>query len=139
MKPTTVQSGTIAEMVVVAELTKRLYPVCLPITHGSAYDLAVENRKGKMLRIQVKRAYLHCREPNRKLYIDIRRLVTTRTSGSKVIAKNYKSDSFDFAIGVDVKNNDFWIVSFDDFTSYKSAICLESDKGMKFKNRWDLL
>lgn len=53
---TTTHRGDVAEMLAAAELLRRGYRVCRPLSNGSPYDLIVDDG-ASLHRIQVKRAY----------------------------------------------------------------------------------
>ncbi len=126
-----IKNGTIAEMIVVSELLKEGHSVFLPISHDNRYDLIIDNKK-KLIRIQVKKAFLHKEGKKMAYYIETRR----RTDAKPV---PYGNKDFDFCIACNITSNVCWVIPIDIFLLYKSGLKLESLKIEKYKKAWGLL
>lgn len=123
-----VQRGSVAELVVAAEASKRGFVVSMPISHNSHYDLILDN--GKLYRVQVKRVYTVNNHGSLAKCVESRRI-----SGKK--RWQYPDDSYDFLVACDVDSNDTWIIPFEIATKYKAQIYLGSKD--KYKNQWVLV
>ena len=131
----------IAESAVTTELLKRGFRVLRPVGDRLAYDLAIDFRQGKLLRIQVKSAWF---DASRECYtVDVRR---TKTNRRRMLRKRYNSSDFDFAIVYLADIRVFYIMPISVFSSYESTVALiEADKRQRkprsagYRERWDLL
>ncbi len=130
----------IAESAVTTELLKRGFRVLQPIGDRLAYDLAVDLR-GKLLRIQVKRAWFNAK--TNCYVVDARR---TKTNRRRMLRQHYESKDFDFAIIYLADLDVFYVLPISAFSAYRGTITfIETDKrqrkpkSAKYRERWDLL
>ncbi len=120
--------GTIAELIVSSEATKRGFNVCLPLSHNSSYDLIVDGKE--LYKIQVKRAYKVNNHGTKTLCVESRKI-----KGNQRWA--YKETDYDFLIACDCETNDVWIFPYSMSSKYKAQIYLVSKKD--YENQWTLL
>ncbi|HPM42257.1 MAG TPA: group I intron-associated PD-(D/E)XK endonuclease [Candidatus Omnitrophota bacterium] len=128
----------IAEAAVITMLLKRGFNVLQPVGDRLPYDLAVDIN-GKLLRIQVKSAWLY----NGSYTVDTRR---TKTNRRQMRRSRYDGKDFDFAILYIDRLSAFYVMPVSVFANYKSGISLVERKTRQrkpqsatYKDRWDLL
>ena len=134
----TLQKGTESELAVAYELVKLGGLVSFPITHNSQYDLIVDN-KGKLSRIQIKRAYIHSKKRGNTLCVETRRILVKHSGDNKTVTRKYSKDSYDFLIAHYPKNDEFWILPFNVCDKYAAQIYLTTRKNEQYRQKWSLL
>lgn len=125
-----IQRGNVAELMVAAEASKRNFVVSLPISHNSHYDLILD--KGKLIKVQVKRAYPLQYHDKKMLCVEGRLI-----SGGK--KNSYEKGSYDYLFACDVDKGDIWIIPFVYASKFKAQIYLETSKTIQYKNQWSLV
>lgn len=139
-KETTKSRGDIAEYKVIAELLELGHSVLLPCGDRLPYDIAVDV-DGRLLRIQVKRAY-------RTEYSDNSYQANVRQSQTN--RKVYKTtkhapDKYDFfVIWIPTRDGVFYIIPSTVAYSFGSSLTVTIDglgksRAAEFKNAWHLL
>jgi hypothetical protein len=133
----TIARGTVAELMVSVELSKKEMTVCLPLNHNSEYDLVADTENG-LRKIQVKRAYSVDNHGTKVLCVETRRILVKHSGKKGSVAGKYSDNGYDFLIACDVDNHNFWIIPRDKTAQYKAQIYLT--KGMEqYLNQWILL
>ena len=130
----TISRGTVAELLVATELSKKELTVCLPLNHNSEYDLIVDNKK-ELKKIQVKRAYQVNNHGTKVLCVETRRILVKHSGKKGSVARRYSNKGYDYLIACDVDNNNFWIIPKKIADNYKAQIYLTS-KMEVYKNQW---
>ena len=133
----TIARGTVAELCVATELSKKEITICMPLNHSSEYDLIADTSKG-LERIQVKRAYINNNHGYKQLCVETRRIMVKHSGKKGSVAKSYSQNGFDYLIACDVDNNNFWIIPIKKVLEYKAQIYLGS-KMEQYKNQWSLV
>ena len=128
----------IAESVVSTELLKRGFHVLCPIGDRLPYDLCID-RNGKLIRLQVKRAWLR----KRVYIVDSRR---TKTNRRRMVRSRYRTSDFDYAVLYIQDHDIFYIMPNKEFCSYRSEITLSENNSRQrrprsacYREAWGLL
>ncbi len=139
-KETTKSRGDIAEYKVVAELLELGHSVLLPCGDRLPYDIAIDNN-GRLLRIQVRRAYPSGYSENSYL-AGVRQSQTNR----KVYkVTKHGPDEYDFlVVWIPTRDRVFYIIPATIAHSFGSTITVSVDglgkaRASKFRNAWQLL
>lgn len=133
----TIARGTVAELLVSAELSKLGLTVCLPLNHNSEYDLVADSHNG-LRKVQVKRAYKVNNHGTNVLCVETRRILVKHSGRKGSVAGKYSENGYDFLIACDVDTNNFWIIPREKTAQFKAQIYLT--KGMEqYLNQWTLL
>lgn len=132
--------GDIAEYKVVIEALFHGINVSMPVGDRLPYDMIFDVR-GKLLKIQVKAAWLDSRSGD---YVVDTRISKTNRAKHKYV--KYKNSDFDFAIVVIIAKNIFYVFPSSVFNSYRSGIKLgltknkqRKPKALKYKDAWFLI
>jgi len=133
----TIARGTVAELLVSAELSKLGLTVCLPLNHNSEYDLVVDT--GKHLRkIQVKRAYEVNNHGTKVLCVETRRILVKHSGKKGSVAGKYSDNGYDYLVACEVDSNKFWIIPREKTAQFKAQIYLTKDME-QYLSQWNLL
>ncbi len=125
-------------MAVAYKLSKLGGLVSLPVTHNSQYDLIVDFN-GKLIKVQVKRAYIHSKKRSNTLCVETRRILVKHSGDKGTVARKYDKNAYNLLIAHYPPTEDFWVIPFDVCDSYSAQIYLTTKNNLPYKNKWKLL
>ena len=132
--------GDIAEQAAIVRALKLGWGVAKPIGDRMPYDL-IFDVEGKLVRIQVKCAWLDAKSQN--YIVDIRR---TKTNRRIMIRDLYQAKDFDFALVFMPELDIYYIFPVNVFIGFKSSISMveaakrqRKPQSASFREAWDII
>lgn len=126
----TCYNGDIGELIVATELVKNNIDVCKSLMNNKMYDYIIVNSKGNMYKIQIKATNTF---NGKKSTFNLK---TTRLIKGKWIYKTYNDNDIDFLFCVNIKTNDIFLLSKNEFVN-RTSISFRYDSKVSNTNFYE--
>ena len=123
---TRVLNGDKAEALFLSATVEAGYNISIPFSNACRYDYVLEDKSGKLLKVQVKKSYWKNNRAKKAHMVEVARVVNGKRH-------KYKEGEYDYLAVVDTQERELWIIPFNVVDNQGTQLRLDTGKFDEYK------